>query len=150
MTHNEQAQGIQPNSFDSKHYTFKQKYGKEYIYDGHPLGETNGNIVPFCNTKETSKFPGNRTVPGEMKYQEIPGGHTVLPGYYSWWGLSLEYQLPQYVTDTVHSNENLCCWVCENSTRVIVWQQCILRNPPSSRDGVKVLWCHSHLVWLFF
>ena len=89
MTHNEQAQGIQPNSLDSKHYTFKpkQKCGKEYIFDGRPLGETYLNIVPFCETK---KFPGNPTAPDEMQYQEIPGTHPVLPGYYSWWGLNLE------------------------------------------------------------
>lgn len=126
MTHNEQAQGIQPNSLDSKHYTFKpkQKCGKEYIFDGRPLGETYVSTVPFYNTKKTSRFPGNRTVPGEMKYQEIPGAHTVLPGYYSWWGLSLEYQLPQDVTDAVHSLEQIGTYVAG-----------YVKTPPESSYG---------------
>lgn len=123
VTHNEQAQRIQPNSLDSKHYIFKpkQKCGKEYIFDGRPLGETYLNIVPFCDTK---KFPGNPTAPDEMQYQKIPGAHPVLPGYYSWWGLSLEDQFPRFVTDTVHSLEQMGTYVAG-----------YVKTPPESSYG---------------
>ena len=124
VTHDEQAAGIE--SIDSKYYTFKpkQKCGKEYIYDGRPLGETYVSIVPFYNAKEFPEFRGNPTAPDKMKYQKIPGTHPVLPGYYSWWGLSLGDQLPRDVTDAVHSLEQMRTYVAG-----------YVKSPPESSYG---------------
>ena len=75
VTHNREARGIKASLSDRGVYTFKtkQKLGKEYIEDGRPLGES---YVPI-NDKE------------EYLYRRVPGTEPVLPGYYSWWGVSL-------------------------------------------------------------
>ena len=75
VTHNEQAGEIRPDRFDRQCYTFKpkQKLGKEYIYDGRPLGETYLNTVSFYNRKEFPEFVGVPITPDQMKYQKIPG-----------------------------------------------------------------------------
>ena len=107
VTHNEHAAEIRPNRLDRYHYTFKpkQELGKEYIYDGRPLGETYLNTVPFYNMKEFPEVVGVPITPDQMKYQKIPGTDPVLPGYYSWWGISLEDQLPQQAIDAVRELE---------------------------------------------
>ena len=126
VTHNLQAGEIRPNWIDRQHYTFKskQELGKEYIYDGRPLGETYLSIVPFYNLKEFPEFVGEPITPDQMKYQKIPGTDPVLPGYYSWWGINLEDQLPQEAIDAVRSLEQRGTYVAG-----------YVKHPPVSSNG---------------
>jgi len=123
VTHNLQAGEIRPNWLDRQHYTFKpkQELGKEYIYDGRPLGETYLSIVPFYNLKEFPEFVGEPITPDQMK---IPGTDPVLPGYYSWWGINLEDQLPQEAIDAVRSLQ-------QHGTYVAGY----VKHPPVSSNG---------------
>ena len=129
VTHNEHAEEIRPNRLDRYHYTFKpkQELGKEYIYDGRPLGETYLNTVSFWNLTEFPEFIGIPITPDQMKYQKIPGTVPVLPGYYSWWGISLEDQLPQQAIDAVRALE-------QHGTYVAGYVKC----PPESTYGNNV------------
>ena len=69
VTHDMEAEGIKHTS---TYFTFKarQKCGKAYIKDGRPLGESYKEVCPY-------------------EYDQIPETEPVLPGYYSWWGISL-------------------------------------------------------------
>ena len=49
----------------------------------------------------------------------------------------------EYLVDSMHVNRLSAC--IESFVVVHSWQ-----NGTRCRDGVKVLWCHSHLVWLVF
>jgi len=71
VTHNREATAINESP---EEFTFicRQKFGKTYIEDGRPLGESYREVAP------------NR-----YRYCQIPETDTVLPGYYSWWGISL-------------------------------------------------------------
>lgn len=71
VTHNREARAINESP---REYTFicQQKIGKAYIEDGCPLGETYREVAPERG-----------------RYRKIPETDTVLPGYYSWWGISL-------------------------------------------------------------
>ena len=72
VSHNMEAEGIKCTSSSYFTYTFKprQKVGKAYIKDGRPLGESYKEVCHY-------------------KYDHIPATESVLPGYYSWWGVSL-------------------------------------------------------------
>ena len=64
------------------------------------------NTVPFYNVEEYPEFVGEPITADEMKYRKIPGTDPVLPGYYSWWGISLEDQLcTQQAIDAVRELE---------------------------------------------
>lgn len=69
VTHDIEAEGIERTG---THFTFKarQKCGKAYIKDGRQLGESYKEVCPY-------------------EYDQIPETEPVLPGYYSWWGISL-------------------------------------------------------------
>lgn len=69
VTHDREAEGIKHTG---AYFTFKarQKCGKAYIKDGRPLGESYKEVCPY-------------------QYEQIPETEPVLPGYYSWWGISL-------------------------------------------------------------
>lgn len=64
------------------HYTFKPhlKLGREYKYDGTPLGETY-----------------KQTVKGEYERVQRSKLNPVLPGYLSWWGIDIS---PFYKTES--------------------------------------------------
>ena len=69
VTHNREAREINRSP---EEFTFicRQKLGKGYVEDGSPLGES---------YREDARY----------KYRKIPETDPVLPGYYSWWGISL-------------------------------------------------------------
>ena len=48
----------------------------------------------------------------------------------------------EYLVHSIHINR---LSACREFCSVHGWQ-----NGTRCRDGVKVLWCHSHLVWLVF
>ena len=70
VTHDTEAEGIKCAS--STHFIFKprRKVGKAFIKDGRSLGESYKEVCPY-------------------EYHQIPETESVLPGYYSWWGISL-------------------------------------------------------------
>ena len=51
------------------------------------------------------------------------------------------------MVDTDQWNSTVECLVCMNRLSACR-EVCIVGT--RCRDGVKVLWCHSHLVWLVF
>ena len=81
VTHNKEATAINESPGE---FTFicRQKLGKSYTEDGRPLGESYREVAP------------NR-----YRYCQIPETDTVLPGYYSWWGVSLRVHWEEDMED---------------------------------------------------
>lgn len=101
MTHDKQADDIE--FYSSKGFAFesKAKKGKKYAWDGSPIGETYVAIYSDDESDDDNSEDesgddddGDVTISDEptdnSKYKKVWDHERVLPGSYSWWGISLQ------------------------------------------------------------
>ena len=78
MTHENEVKQI----IREDEYTFKPqpKYGKDYRWDGYPIGES-FQAIP--------KSPCEHLDLKKQRYKFIKSNELLMPGFYSWWGISI-------------------------------------------------------------
>ena len=77
ITHKEEAKIIAEVDRQHHYFVAAPKVGKEYNWDGSPIGES-----------YVATTSGQHAVSEEDTYKKVPQTSSLLPGYYSWWGVT--------------------------------------------------------------